>query len=79
MWVGSIVSSIVNAPLWVQKRMAAEQLRALVEGAPFIVHTASGASLQHLWLQCVCSAFCIPQPALDIAITTTPLIVWVRS
>ena len=30
--------------------MAAEQLRALVEGAPFIVHTASAAVLQNLQL-----------------------------
>ena len=43
-----------------QKRMAAEQLRALVEGAPFMVHTAAGARLQHLWLQCVSQAFCSP-------------------
>lgn len=36
-----------------QKRMAAERLRALVEGAAFMVHTAAGACLLHLWLQCV--------------------------
>lgn len=33
-----------------QKRMAAEQLRALVEGAPFIVHTASALTLQTVQL-----------------------------
>ena len=33
-----------------QKRMAAEQLRALVEGAPFIVHTASAPTLQTVQL-----------------------------
>lgn len=31
-----------------QKRVAAERLRALVEGAPFLVHDAAGAKLQHL-------------------------------
>ena len=55
----------MNVLLWLQKRMAAEQLRALVEGAPFMVYTASGASLQHLWLQCVFSHFCFAQPALS--------------
>ena len=42
-----------------QKRMAAEQLRALAEGAAFLVHTTSGACLQNLWLQCALLAFAI--------------------
>ena len=36
-----------------RKRVAAERLRALVEGAPFLVHAASGTREKFVWFRCV--------------------------
>ncbi len=60
----------MNVLSWLQKRMAAEQLRALVEGAPFMVHTASwrasAAPVASVRLpKPFCSAQARPQPALQ--------------
>lgn len=35
-----------------RKRVAAERLRALVEGAPFLVHAASGTREKFVWFRC---------------------------
>ena len=35
-----------------RKRVAAERLRALVEGAPFLVHAASGTRERFVWFRC---------------------------
>ena len=42
-----------------QRRMAAELLRALVEGGWFLVHTAEGASLQLLWYDMPTRSICL--------------------
>lgn len=39
-----------------QRRRQTEQLRALIEGARFLLHKSTGANERHVWYRCVCNA-----------------------
>ena len=52
----SYVSQLESELSAEQRRRQTEQLRALIEGARFLLHKSTGASERHVWYRCVCAA-----------------------
>ena len=51
----SYVSQLESELSAEQRRRQTEQLRALIEGARFLLHKSTGASERHVWYRCGCA------------------------